>query len=51
LTALAAWVGGSLLYKGFRLFWQGRKKAAVPWSDDAANRGPQDPLETESKGN
>jgi cardiolipin synthase len=39
LTVLAAWVGGSLLYKGFRLHWQGRRKANLSMEE----RGSEDP--------
>lgn len=39
LTVLATWVGGSLLYKGFRLHWQGRRKTDLPREQPPDNDG------------
>lgn len=43
LSVLAVWVSGSLLYKGLRLFWQGKKKADLPPED----QGTDEPLDND----
>ncbi|HSE38325.1 MAG TPA: phospholipase D-like domain-containing protein [Blastocatellia bacterium] len=49
LTVLSVWIGGSLVYKGVRLYWHRGGKEAGPEDEDAMNRGPDASSDTESK--